>query len=223
MKIILTLATLALTTLGTFSSSRPIGISGDYLEVRSCDVYTGSCVANSEMGLSGREGILVWTVKQGTWKNTALDGLSIIAVVRTDNTLGDLSYQPRDGKAVIIVDARASTEQRAALLDFARDRAGSLLSQIAVVETAPIVVNRGLCSSGSCATVKAGRLVDIVTRCLNGKDHLCGNEDNFYPPLTAINGAFSAFTELATFKGAGLNLTWELTGQRSAYLGTFAL
>ena len=30
-------------------------ISGDYLEVRSCDVYTGPCFANSEMGLTGKE------------------------------------------------------------------------------------------------------------------------------------------------------------------------
>ena len=35
-------------------------ISGDYLEVRSCDVYTGPCVANAEMNLSGKEGMLVW-------------------------------------------------------------------------------------------------------------------------------------------------------------------
>jgi hypothetical protein len=32
-----------------------------------------------------------------------------------------------------------------------------------------------------------------------------------------------AFTELATFTGRDLNLTWQMTGKRSAYLGTFAM
>ena len=47
-------------------------ITGDYLEVRSCDVYTGPCFANSEMGLTGKEGILLWSVREGAWKGTEL-------------------------------------------------------------------------------------------------------------------------------------------------------
>ena len=41
-------------------------ISGNYLEVRSCDVYTGPCFANAEMGLTGKEGILVWSIREGS-------------------------------------------------------------------------------------------------------------------------------------------------------------
>src|SRR5262245_58315731 len=96
------------------------GISVDYLEVRTCDVYTGSCFANSEMGLTGKEAILVWSVREGKWKNTALEGLKVIAVVKTDDTMGDVRYQPRTGKAVLVVDAKANSEQREALLDMAR-------------------------------------------------------------------------------------------------------
>src|SRR5438876_5852007 len=93
-------------------------ISGSYLEVRSCDVYTGPCFANGEMGLTGKEAVMVWAIHEGTWNGTALDGLSVIAVVRTDATLGDLHYQPRSGPAVLITDARASATQKAALTDF---------------------------------------------------------------------------------------------------------
>src|SRR2546428_11030232 len=83
-------------------------ISGDYLEVRSCDVYTGPCFANAEMGLTGKEGMLVWSVREGSWNGVKLDGLNVIAVVRTDGTLGDLRYQPRSGKAVLVVDTLAT-------------------------------------------------------------------------------------------------------------------
>ena len=203
------------------SSSAP-AISGDYLEVRSCDVYTGSCFANAEMGLAGKEGILVWSVREGTWKGTALDGLSVIAVVRTDGTMGDLRYQPQSGRAVLILDAKADAQQRVALTDLARSMTGKLIKEVVEVKTSGIESKIGTCTKAGCASVKAGNLVEISTRCLGGKDHLCGNEENFYPPLTEVNGAYAAFTEVASFKGSGLNLTWEAIGQRSAFLAAFS-
>ncbi len=224
MKTILTLTILSLAAATSFAGSLAAPrISGDYLEVRSCDVYTGSCVANSEMGLSGREGMLVWSVKQGSWQGVPLDGLKVIAIVKTDDTLGDVRYQPLHGKAVLIVDAKADSRQEAALKDFARSMAGGLVADVVATKAASVEVTMGKCASGSCATVKAGNLVEISTRCLGGKDHLCGNEENYYPPLTSVSDAFSAYTELAAFRGTGLNATWDIAGKRSAYLGTFAL
>lgn len=220
MKVLLTLfAVAAASALVARQSAGPI--SGKYLEVRSCDVYTGACIANSEMNLGGREGMLVWSVQQGEWNGTPLAGLSVVAVVATRDTLRDVRYQDFAGKAVLIVDEQATSEQREALAQFARARAGRLIKEVVAVKAAPINVRMGQCSSGSCATVKAGNLVEISTRCLGGKDHLCGNEENYYPPLTDVNNAFTAYTELATFKGGGLDTTWELTGKRSAYLATF--
>jgi hypothetical protein len=196
-------------------------VVGNYLEVRSCDVYTGACIANSEVNLGGKEGMLVWSVQDGTWNGVSLAGLNVIAVVQTENTLTDVRYQDLLGRAVVIVDDRATEKQRAALVDFARNRAGKLIKEVVDVKRSPIQVKLGQCSSGACATVQAGSLLKISTRCLGGKDHLCGNEENYYPPLTDVKGAFTAYTELATFKGTGLNATWELTGKRSAYLATF--
>ena len=223
MKTKLILALAALTTTLTLPAKQPTpAISGDYLEVRSCDIYTGACVANSEMGLTGKEGMLVWHVKHGVWKGASLDGLSVVAVFQTDSTLGDVSLHPGGGRAVLIVDSRANSAQRKALADFARAQAGKLIKDVAAVKTAALDVKMGQCKSGACATVKAGDLVEISTRCLGGNDHLCGNEENYYPPLTKVEGAFTAYTELAAFRGRDLNETWELTGRRSAYIGTFA-
>lgn len=200
----------------------PAALSGHYLEVRSCDVFTGACVANSEMGLSGKEGMLVWSALRGAWRGVSLDGLSVLAVVRTEATLGDVRHEPRAGRAVLIVDERASGDQRQALTEFVRDAAGPLVQDVLAIRPARMEISLGQCSSGSCARVKAGDLVEISTRCLGGKDHLCGNEENFYPPLTRVHAAFSAYTELAAYRGRDLDATWELAGRRSAYLGTFA-
>lgn len=221
--ILLATAVALMTATGFGGGSTSASLTGNYVEVRSCEVYTGSCVANSEMGLGGREGMMVWSITRGAWKGTALDGLSVIAVVCAEDTLGDVRYQPRAGRAVLIVDASASAAQREALVDLVKVQAGAVIGSVVSVQAASVEVALGKCASGSCATVKAGGLVEISTRCLGGKDHLCGNEENFYPPLTKVQDAWSAYTELAAFRGEGLNATWEMTGQRSAYLGTFAL
>jgi len=197
-------------------------ISGTYLEVRSCDVYTGHCFANAEMGLTGKEGILVWSIRSGSWQGTRLDGLKVIAVVRADGTLEDQRYQPRSGRAVLVVDRQATEGQKEALVNFVHAQAGNLVRDVAAVKSFPITAEIGTCAMSGCAKVQAGNLVEVATRCLGGKDHVCGNETAFYPPLTAVTGALPAYTEVATFHGTGLGMTWDLTGQRSAFLAQFS-
>jgi hypothetical protein len=204
------------------NTTAPLPVRGDYIEVRSCDVYTGACFANAEMGLSGREAILLWAVKEGQWQGVDLSGLSVIAVVRTDDTLGDLSVRPRDGSAAIIVDNQATTEQAAALKEMACSIAGRLTKDVVDITSAPIQVTLGDCSKQTCASIEAGELVSVSTRCLGGDDHICGNEEIYYPPLTMVETAYPAFTELAAFRGDSLDVTWENAGYRSAYIGTFA-
>jgi hypothetical protein len=223
MKLNATFAALILAAGSMLAAQSPAPqISGSYLEVRSCDVYTGPCFANGEMGLAGKEAVMVWSVGQGHWKGVALDGLNVIVVVKTDDTMGDLHYQPRCGPAILITDSKANAKQKDALSDFAKSMAGKLINEVVDVKTADMDVALGTCAKSGCATVKAGNLVEISTRCLSDKDHVCGNEEAFYPPLTQVTDPYPAFTELAAFKGKGLNLTWQMVGKRSAFLGAFS-
>ena len=220
-RILLLAAVFGIATGTALASQNSTPISGSYLEVRSCDVYTGPCFANAEMGLTGKEGMLVWSIKQGAWQGTQLDGLTVIAVVRADGTLEDQKYQPRTGKTLLIVDQKATPAQQKALTQFARSMAGQLIGEVVRVKALPIQAELGTCAKSGCAKVKAGNLVEISTRCLGGKDHICGNETAFYPPLTRVENAIPAYTELAAFRGPELGLTWEATEKRSAFLGMF--
>ena len=198
-------------------------ISGDYVEARSCDVFTGPCFANAEMGLTGREGILAWSIRQGSWQGVDLAGLTVIAAVKTDGTLGDVQFQPHRGDAVLIVDSRATDAQRSALADFVKASAGNVINKIVSTQVTTIDAAIGGCAQAGCAKVKAGNLIELSTRCLGENDHLCGNEDKFYPPLTTVTDAHAAFTEIAAYSGKNLNVTWANAGTRSAYVGKFAL
>ncbi len=204
------------------ASAQQPHIAGHYLEVRSCDVYTGYCFANSEMGLAGKEGMLVWSIDRGAWDGVPLDGLKVIAVIHADKTLGDVRYQPRVGRAVLITDARASEAQKRALVDFARSMSGSLTAEVEAVRESPITADLGTCTKRGCARVAAPGLVEISTRCLSDKDDICGNEETYYPPLTHLDHSMPAFSELAAYRGNDLDVTWEGTGQRNVFLGEFS-
>jgi hypothetical protein len=198
-------------------------IAGDYIEIRSCDVFTGSCFANAEMTLTGHEAILAWSVRYGALDGIQLDGLNVIAVVQADETLGDVARYPQRTRSVLIIDEAASPAQRKALVNLAQQKAGALLGTTVGVETAPIsVAMPASCAESGCANVKAGDLVEIQTRCLGGKDHVCGNEEMFYPPLTQVNDARPAFTVAGVFRGQGLGTQFDEANRRSAYLATFA-
>lgn len=207
--------------LNASSEVPPSSIAGNYLEVRSCDVYTGPCFANAEMGLDGKEAIMVWSVEEGYWGGADLSGLSVIAVVRTDDTLGDLDAEPRRGKAVLIVDEKAGARQKKALRQFAKSMAGDLIDEVVGLHSSAISASYSTCEKKGCSAVEVPGLVSISTRCIGGKDHLCGNEYNYYPPLTKIEDPLPAYTSLFSYQGDELDLTWESTDLRSAFIGKF--
>src|SRR5437588_8116903 len=82
------------------------GVSGAYIEARTCDVWTGPCFANAEMNIGGKHAVLGWKVDKGTINDVRLDGLSVVAVIATSDTLG--LEQTGPAKAILIVDDKAS-------------------------------------------------------------------------------------------------------------------
>jgi Protein of unknown function (DUF1326) len=212
-------------TLGLLvSSSLCMGaqqIRGDYLESRSADVYTGQCFANGEVNLVGSEAILAWHVRSGSWQGVALQGLSVTAVVRAKGTLGDPYENPYPAKAVLLVDDQASAEQSAALVSFAQQMAGELLKdieQVIPVQTEFIV---NLEHHGT-AMLRAGQFATVQTRSIGNQDHLCGNEETYYPPLTELTHSVPAVALTDAYSGPGLGENWNLHGKRSAFVGMFA-
>lgn len=196
-------------------------IRGDYVETRSADVYTGQCFANGEVNLVGNEAILAWHVQSGSWGGVPLAGLTVAAAVRANGTLGDPYENPYPAHAVLIVDEQASSQQRAALVAFAQQMGGELLGHVQQVISAPmeLVVNR---QQHGMAWLRAGEFAMVQTRGINDKDHLCGNEVAYYPPLTELAHSMPAVALTDAYHGPGLGVDWESHGKRSAFVGTFA-
>ena len=196
-------------------------IRGDYLETRSADVYTGQCFANGEVNLVGNEAILAWRVQSGGWDGASLQGLSVAEAVRAKGTLCDPYENPYPAKAVLLVDEQASTQQRAALVNFAKHMGGELLNNVEQVIPVQMELVVNVEHHGA-AMLRAGKFATVETRSIGDKDHLCGNEETYYRPLTQLAHAMPAVALTDSYSGPGLGTSWDLHGKRSAFVGTFA-
>jgi hypothetical protein len=195
-------------------------IKGEYIETRSADVYTGQCFANGEMNLAGDEAILAWHVTEGKWDGADLTGLTVGAAVKAQATLGDPYAQAYPAKAVLFVEKSATPRQRQALINFAQEQGGELLRHVVKVMDVPVNMEV-LQQHGGRARLQAGDFVTVETRGIGPKDHLCGNEATFYPPLTQTTHAMPAVAMTDEYRGSDLKVSWTLHDKRSAFVGTF--
>src|SRR5262245_48047103 len=194
------------------------GISGKYIEARTCDVWTGPCFANAEINLTGKNAVMAWTVDKGSFDGVKLDGLGVVAVLAASDTLG--TEQSGKGKAVLILDSKATKAQQKALTAFVKKQAGKLVDNVVLTTTAKVELTICPCDNNGCATLQAGD-AKIETRCLGKHDQKCGNETEFFPPLAEGVKASAAVAVENTYKGKGLGTRWDDAGRRGAYLGTF--
>jgi hypothetical protein len=203
----------------TEATPESAAVTGQYVEARNCDVWTGPCFANADFNLTGKNAVLAWKVGTGSVGGVRLDGLGVVAVVVAQNTLGLEQNGP--AKAVMIVDKRADAQQRAALIRLAKQQAGALLEHVGAVQTGTIRLQACECKNNACAELDAG-VAKVTTRCIDGEhDKVCGNETAFYPPLSAGVRVVPAAAVEHVFRGTGLGQTWSDSDRRGAYVGTF--
>lgn len=213
-------ALLLLPILVAINATPAPAVRGEYVEARTCDVFAGSCFANADTGLTGKNAVLAWKVQAGTVAGTKIDGLGVVAVVSAKETLGLKQAAP--GRAIVIVDDRATPAQRDALVAFARKQAGTLIGEVIDVRAAKVDLTICNCDGEGCATLKAGN-VKLTTRCIDvDHDRACGNETTLYAPLTRGVAVKAAMATEHSFSGKGLNETWSDTNRRGAFVGTFA-
>lgn len=196
-------------------------VSGTYLESRTCQVYTGPCFANAETALAGRDAVMAWNIEEGKKNDVDLSGLSVIMVVRGNDTLAYKGVEdPKQLKSAVIVDARANASQREALLEFVKEHTGRAGKEIVRVDAAPIQMS--LDSVELAGKLEAGDCVKLTTRRAKPGDCICSNEVAFYPPLAKVNRFAPGVAVEAEYRGTGLGATWSNPESRSVYMGEFS-
>jgi hypothetical protein len=199
-------------------------VRGEYIEARTTDVFTGACFANSEVGLVGELAVMGWKIEKGAWQGVNLDGLAVAGAVKASATLGDIHNSAYPVKSVLIIDEKATPEQRLALKAFAQKMGGDLLADVVRIEYQPIefdVANNNVHAAK--ARLNAGTLARIETRAIANGDHICSNEEVWYKPLTKVGHVMPAVAVKHDYTGDALGTKWSSPDKRSAFVAEFQL
>lgn len=219
----LTIASAALIVLAAATTATATSpLRGTYVEARTCQVYTGPCFANGEVGLTGKDAVMAWSVQRGAWGDVDLRGLGVAVIVKASETLGFNGLEDAATKtAVIVVDADADANQAQALRDFAIQQVQLSEAQIKATDRAELELDFDFAELT--AAVKLGRYGHVQARRARPGDCICSNESAYYPPLTSLTGFVPGVAIDAEVTARQLGTRWSIPGSRSVYLGTFEL
>jgi hypothetical protein len=195
-------------------------VTGDYVEARTAEVFTGPCIMGSEGEVSGKEAIMAWRVSRGAMNGVSLDGLSIVAVVSGDRHLSMHEFgapAPTSIKSIVMLDSRATPAQQRALVSLARSLAPTALADVIATKTVPITFRKD--KDGVAVSAGAAKL-DIATEF----DHpnTCG-ATRWFNPLSRTDGSKPGLTRAQEWSGPEFGAQWTQFDRKSSFLGTFSV
>lgn len=208
---------LVLTCAAALVSSRAEadGVRGVYVEARTASVFAGACHYNGELTTAGREAVLAWSVKEGSWGGVSLAGVRAVAVIGSEANLTD-SVAVR--RAELIVDSHASAAQAAALARAVESAYGRVLGRVVVVRRAPVSFS----VEGRSFKVSAPGAASLDVEAM--PDDLCCRMPQlvWYTPLVPVEGRKVGYTRTASYAGGAAGEAWQRTGENGAFYGTFS-
>jgi hypothetical protein len=218
MKRAITLASvIALASTVSIAAGGKATVTGQYVEARTAEIFTGGCVMASEAETMGKQAVLAWKVDRGSVNGVSLDGLSVVAALSGDKNLGlhEIGGDRAVVKSALFVDERANPAQRIALVALAHDLTTSI-GTIVSVTPAPIQF------------AEAGHEIRVATAnvALDVDKHMthdpsCGAQLWFHP-LATVDQAEMAVANQHSFSGSMLGTKWSDPNKRSAFFGTFS-
>ncbi len=192
-------------------------ITGQYVEARTAEVFTGGCIMSSEAETIGKDAVLAWKVDRGSFNGVSLDGLSIVAAVAGDKNLGiaEIGGGTAHVRSAVFVDARANAQQQMALVAMANELTKGMVSDVVAVTPAPIQFT----DKGQEIDVQTTQVALAVNKVMT-HDPTCGAMQWFHAFVPSAHAEMGV-TERHAFTGTALGTKWSDPNKRSAFFGTF--
>jgi hypothetical protein len=206
---------LALGVLVFNSQAENIQIRGDYVEVRTASVFAGACHFNGEVTTTGRDAMMAWNVKDGSWQGVNLAGVRAMAIVNAEDSLGNANAAR---ESQILIDSSATRAQSLAMFNVLKEKYAGSLGKIVSVKNVPITFVR-MGNTFAVATDKAA--IDVQAM----PNDLCCRMPNlvWYTPLVGLENRKVGYTTNATYSGTDVSEPWSRSGENSAFYGSFSL
>lgn len=209
------IASLTLLLTGLDAAAAP-AVSGEYFEVRSNHVYTCGCLYSGEQVTSGREAILAWVVREGTYAGQDLTGARAVAVLAGPSSL---SLQGTPRRSAMFVDGIPAAAQ-GAFVDMLKEYYGDVLGEVISVQAAPIRLAR----EGERITIEVAGLSRLVVRPARLPEDAHQGSWLWYTPFIPTTDSTLCTTEFTSFSGKHFGRRWwEIDAGITGYIASFRL
>lgn len=189
-------------------------LRGNLMEVHSCEVYVGPCMANSEELYEGRYLLRVWDFTGGSFGGTDLTGVQMAVLQRSSENLAKAGA--RTGDAVVYLPEAATPAQRAALVGWLKSAQGELQPETVSTRVVPLRYAR----SEQGQEFSAGDFISVKTVVEECEAQGCG-QTLWYEPRSAMNFFTVATTRASQVSEPRLKLRWNEGTRRNVFVGRF--
>jgi hypothetical protein len=189
-------------------------VRGDYVEVRTASVFAGACHYNGELTTTGRDALLAWNVKSGSWNGVDLSGVRALAVVSADDNLAGAAKR----RSQLTIDSEVSYSQSVAMVKALQSRFAATLGEIVAVKQAPVSFLR----EGKNYSVASSGIATIEVESM--PDDLCCRMPHlvWYEPLVPLSNRKVGHTKKASYYGDLIGEPWQRSGENGAFYGEFS-
>jgi hypothetical protein len=187
---------------------------GEFVELHSCDLYTGGCTASSESTLLGRQLFRVWSISQGTWENQDMAGLKVALL-----ELGSVNLAERGAfaeNATIFVPKGLAAAQKEALLSWVTSQ-GIAPASTRVVEAEIIYQRSGRAVANVAVDDSISLSTTAIGKCSSGA---CG-QALWYEPQAKHSSFEVVASRVSKIRDSSLNFLWTDHDRPNVFLASF--
>ncbi len=188
---------------------------GDLLEIHSCQVYIGGCIASSEATLEGRTELRVWSFSGGSHRGVGFDKLQVALLETSDQNLA--TKDARTTAAVVYLPASATGVQNAALIDWVK----GTNPQLANAKLHMRVVAMSFAKSRGSVVFSGGEFVALAAKPFEPCGLSSCGESLWYTPRSAMTPYTVEVAEKVNVNEPLLALQWIDHGKNSVFSGRF--
>ena len=188
---------------------------GELLELHSCQLYIGGCIASSEATQDGHYLMRVWSFSGGSYDGTPLGGLNVALLEVADQNLSVRETQPTE--SIIYLPQSADSAQSETLLHWLK-AANPELSHLKLrTRTVPMRFTH----KGGIVSLSAGDFVQIETKPFEPCGLISCGESLWYTPRSHVTSYTVGVTSKALVQEPMLGLRWVDHGKNNIFEGRF--
>ena len=188
---------------------------GELLELHSCQLYIGGCIASAEATQDGRYLLRVWSFTGGSHRGTEMRGLQVALLQVADQNLAVTGTRPTE--SMVYLPQSATPAQSAIIIDWLKTINPELACRKVQTRTVPMeftCVRNGVSFS-------AGDFLQVETRPFAPCGLISCGESLWYTPRSAMTSYTVAVTSKVVVREPALALRWIDHGKTNVFQGRF--